>query len=108
MDSKEIVLAILKRQMRSQRSPALQLGIPPQTLNNRLKSSRDLCVGDYAAMLDALGYELKVVPKATVPSFPSRQANRDLMAEATRLKTPLSRSLAGIENSLRTWRLAPR
>ena len=64
MDSKEIVLAILKRQMRSQRSLALQLDIPPQTLNNRLHSARDLAVDDYAAMLDALGYELKVVPKA--------------------------------------------
>lgn len=64
MDSKEIVLAILKRQMRSQRSLALQLDIPPQTLNNRLHSTRDLPVGDYAQMLDALGYELKVVPKA--------------------------------------------
>ncbi|MGN0072992.1 MAG: helix-turn-helix domain-containing protein [Coriobacteriales bacterium] len=63
MDAKEIVRAILKRQMRSQRSLALQLGIPPQTLNNRLHSSRDLTVSDYAAILDALGYELKVAPK---------------------------------------------
>ena len=77
MDSKEIVGAILKRQMRSQRSLALQLDIPPQTLHNRLHSSRDLPVSEYARMLDALGYELKVVPKAddrpefTVGSGPS-------------------------------------
>lgn len=64
MDAKGTVLAILRRQMRSQRSLALQLDIPPQTLNNRLHSSRDLPVGDYARILDALGYELKVVPKA--------------------------------------------
>ncbi|MGN0072996.1 MAG: hypothetical protein ACI36W_04280 [Coriobacteriales bacterium] len=64
MNAKEIVRAILMHQIRSQRSLALQLDIPPQTLNNRFKSSRDLFVGDFAAMLDALGYELKAVPKA--------------------------------------------
>lgn len=62
MDAKEVVKKILERQGKSQRALAKELGIPPQTLYNRLNKPQGIGIGDYVAMLDALGYELKVVP----------------------------------------------
>lgn len=70
------VLRILKRQLRSQRSLVLQLGTPPQIPHNRLHSSKDLCIGDYAATHNALGYKLKVVPKPDDRPEPRRRGRR--------------------------------
>ena len=70
MEAKKVVKEILRRQGKSQRSLAKDLGIPPQTLYNRLNNSKEVGMGTYVEILDALGYELKVVPQEdTRPDF---------------------------------------
>ena len=70
MDAKKVVKEILRRQGKSQRSLAKDLGIPAQTLYNRLNNSKEVGMGTYVEMLGALGYELKVVPQEdTRPDF---------------------------------------
>lgn len=64
MRSSEVILQLLKEQNVSQRRLAKAIGTPPQTVNHQLSKSKDLKMDDFAAMLDALGYEMKIVPKS--------------------------------------------
>lgn len=77
MNAQEVVKKILERQGKSQRALAKELGIPPQTLHNRLNKPRGIGIGDYVAMLDALGYELKVVPAPVKDERPDFTVGRD-------------------------------
>lgn len=72
MDAQEVVKKILEQQSKSQRSLARDVGVSPQTMYNRLNKSQGVSISDYVEMLNALDYEIKVVPvpiKDNRPSF---------------------------------------
>lgn len=64
MQPTEILKEIMKRSGTSQRTLARRMGIPPQTLNGRLNSKNGMTIDCYVAALDALGYDMKIVPAA--------------------------------------------
>ena len=70
MDPTSILKSIMKQNGISQRELARRIGIPPQTLSRRLSSKAGLTIDCYVAALDALGYDMKIVPAAdTRPEF---------------------------------------
>ena len=59
----EMILHLLEERSMSQRALAKKTGYSPQTVNNQLCKSKSMRLDSFASMLDALGYELKIVPK---------------------------------------------
>lgn len=62
MKSADAIRSILEDQGRSQRSLALELGLTPQALDQRLKS-KTMKVETLCQTADQLGYEVALVPK---------------------------------------------
>lgn len=62
MRASEAIKGVLAEQGRSQRSLALELGITPQGLDQRLRSE-SMKVGTLCEMAQALGYRVQLVPK---------------------------------------------
>lgn len=63
MRANELILQLLEDRRLSQRTLARLTGSCPQTVNNRLRGSSAMKVDAFATMLDALGYEMRIVPK---------------------------------------------
>lgn len=62
MKSADAIRSILEDQGRSQRSLALELGLTPQALDQRLKS-KTMKVETLCQTADRLGYTVALVPK---------------------------------------------
>lgn len=62
MKSADAIRSILREQGRSQRSLALELGLTPQALDQRLKS-KTMKVETLCQTADQLGYTVALVPK---------------------------------------------
>lgn len=62
MKSADAIRLILEEQGRSQRSLALELGLTPQALDQRLKS-KTMKVETLCQTADQLGYTVALVPK---------------------------------------------
>lgn len=62
MKSADAIRSILEDQGRSQRSLALELGLTPQALDQRLKS-KTMKVETLCQTADQLGYAVALVPK---------------------------------------------
>lgn len=62
MKSADAIRSILEEQGRSQRSLALELGLTPQALDQRLKS-KTMKVETLCQTADQLGYTVALVPK---------------------------------------------
>lgn len=62
MKSADAISSILEEQGRSQRSLALELGLAPQALDQRLKS-KTMKVETLCQTADQLGYTVALVPK---------------------------------------------
>ena len=61
MTSGEVIKVILAEKGRSWRSPALELGISPQALTNRLNSS--MYISNFCQTVEKLGYRVALVPE---------------------------------------------
>lgn len=61
MTSGEVIKEILAEEGRSMRSLALELGISPQALANRLNGS--MYVSTFCQMAEMLGYKVALVPE---------------------------------------------
>lgn len=64
MKSADAIRLILEKQGRSQRSLALELGLTPQALDQRLKS-KTMKVETLCQTAEQLGYTVALVPKKT-------------------------------------------
>lgn len=62
MRASDAIKALLEEQGRTQRSFALELGITPQGLDQRLKS-KTMKVGTLCEMAAQLGYGIRLVPE---------------------------------------------
>ena len=61
MTSGEVIKEILAEEGRSMRSLALELGISPQVLANRLNSS--MYISNFCQTVEKLGYKVALVPE---------------------------------------------
>lgn len=61
MTSGEVIKEILAEEGRSMRSLALELGISPQALANRLNSS--MYISNFCQTVEKLGYRVALVPE---------------------------------------------
>lgn len=61
MTSGEVIKEILAEEGRSMRSLALELGISPQALANRLNSS--MYISNFCQTVEKLGYKVALVPE---------------------------------------------
>lgn len=61
MTSGEVIKEILAEEGRSMRSLALELGISPQALTNRLNSS--MYISNFCQTVEKLGYRVALVPE---------------------------------------------
>ena len=61
MTSGEVIKGILAEEGRSMRSLALELGISPQALANRLNSS--MYISNFCQTVEKLGYKVALVPE---------------------------------------------
>lgn len=62
MKSAEAIRSILEEQGRTQRSLALDLGLTPQALDQRLKS-KTMKVETLCQTVEQLGYTVSIIPK---------------------------------------------
>lgn len=65
MNASQIIEELIEERKLSKTEYAAKLGIKPQALGNRLKRDSNLRESNLVAMLDALDYELLIVPKGT-------------------------------------------
>lgn len=61
MTSGEVIKEILAEEGRSMRSLALELGISPQALANRLNSS--MYISNFCQTVEKLGYRVALIPE---------------------------------------------
>lgn len=70
MEPKEVINELLHDQGRSRRSLAKQVGMSPQALDNLLTKAKSMRIDRFTQLLDALGYDMRIVPREVVrPEF---------------------------------------
>ena len=65
MEPRDVINDLLYKQGRSRRSLARQVGMAPQTLDNLLTKARNMRIDRFVQLLDALGYDIRILPRAT-------------------------------------------